>query len=174
MRKFVWTAIALSLLVAAAVLVLRTGRFRLNYPSREHFPVWGIDISHHQGAINWAKVSDSGVKFAFIKASEGEDHRDSRFDENWSAAGAAGIARGAYHFFTFCTDGIPQADNYLGAVQNAGRGLPPAVDVEFSGNWESWSTVDRIRTELSSTTGSANAGALNLCAEFPSEAASVS
>ena len=150
MRNIVWIAVALSLLAAvAAVLVLRTGQFRLNYPSREHFPVWGIDVSHHQGAINWVKVSDAEIQFAFIKASEGGDHRDSRFDENWGAAGAAGIVRGAYHFFTFCTDGIPQANNFLGAVQNRGHGLPHAVDVEFAGNCKSWSTVDRIRTELS-------------------------
>ena len=149
MRKFVWTAIILSLL-AVVVLVLRTGRIRLNYPSRERFPVWGIDVSHHQGEIDWAKVGASGVRFAFIKASEGEDLRDTRFEANWSASHAAGIIRGAYHFFTFCTDGVLQADNYLAAVPDDDHSLPPVVDVEFSGNCKSWSTVDRIRTQLSS------------------------
>ena len=155
MPKVVWTALILSLLaiVVAAVFVLRTGRIRLNYPSREHFPVWGIDISHHQGEIDWVKVRDSGVIFAFIKASEGEDHRDSRFDENWSASSAAGIVRGAYHFFTFCRDGKLQADNFLAALpkrDNSDPTLPPVVDVEFSGNCKNWLTVDLIRTELSS------------------------
>ena len=151
MRRLVWPAIILSLLaVVAAVLVLRTGRIRLNYPSRERFPVWGIDVSHHQGEIDWAKVRESGVIFAFIKASEGEDLRDPRFDENWSASGAAGIAHGAYHFFTFCTKGNSQARNFLSALPDDDRTLPLAVDVEFAGNCKSWSTVDRIRRELSS------------------------
>ena len=73
MRRIVLTTLVLTLLMAvvAAVLVLRTGRIRLNYPSRERFPIWVIDVSHHQGAIDWAKVRDAGVTFAFIKASEG-------------------------------------------------------------------------------------------------------
>ena len=150
MRKYVWAVIVLSLLaVVAATLVLRTGRIRLNYPSRERFPVWGIDVSHHQGAIDWPKVRDSGVVFAFIKASEGADLRDSRFAENWSVSDEAGIVRGPYHFFTFCTDGIPQAENFLAALPDSELSLPPVVDVEFAGNCVNWSTVDRIRAELS-------------------------
>jgi len=61
-----------------------------------------------------------------------------------------GIVRGAYHFFTFCRDGRAQADNFLSALPNSDGTLPPVVDVEFSGNCKSWSTVDYIRAELSS------------------------
>jgi len=150
MRKYAWILVALSLLaIVAAFLVLRTGRIRLNYPSRERFPVPGIDISHHQGAIDWPSVRDSGVVFAFIKASEGENHLDSRFAENWRESGAAGIVRGPYHFFTFCTAGISQAENFLAVIPKSELTLPPVVDVEFAGNCVNWSTVDRIRAELS-------------------------
>src|SRR5688572_6854506 len=66
-------------------------------PSDARFPVRGIDVSHHQGAIDWHSVKASGRSFAFIKASEGADFRDTRFSENWQRAREAGIFTGAYH-----------------------------------------------------------------------------
>ncbi|MCC2096979.1 MAG: glycosyl hydrolase family 25, partial [Hyphomicrobiales bacterium] len=63
-----------------------------------HFPIHGIDVSKYQGDIDWNAVRASGVKFAWIKATEGGDHADERFLQNWNAAKAAGVPRGAYHF----------------------------------------------------------------------------
>ncbi|WP_414707009.1 GH25 family lysozyme, partial [Rhizobium sp. UBA1881] len=69
-------------------------------PSLADYPIQGIDISHHQGAIDWsALAAQPNVRFAIMKATEGGDHRDTRFAENWQAAKNAGIVRGAYHFF---------------------------------------------------------------------------
>ena len=90
----------------------RSGLLRFNYPNSTRFPVRGIDVSHHQGDIDWHIVKAAGVDFAFIKASEGGDYRDREFARNWEEAGRAGIARGAYHFFTFCTAGLDQAHNF--------------------------------------------------------------
>src|SRR4051794_5467055 len=70
------------------------------HPSDSLYPLQGIDISHHQGAIDWARLPGQGVDFAYIKASEGGDHRDPAFAANWAGARKAGIRRGAYHFFT--------------------------------------------------------------------------
>ena len=39
-----------------------------NMPSRARFPVRGIDVSHHQGTIDWAAVASAGYRFAWIKA----------------------------------------------------------------------------------------------------------
>ena len=61
-------------------------------------PILGIDVSHYQGKIDWAAVAHSGIQFAFLKATEGCGPADSRFRENWIAAGNAGILRGAYPF----------------------------------------------------------------------------
>src|SRR5581483_7236413 len=58
----------------------------------------GIDVSHYQGTINWTSVKNSGVSFAFIKATEGLTIKDQDFDANWAGAKAVGIVRGAYHF----------------------------------------------------------------------------
>ncbi|MEE2674590.1 MAG: GH25 family lysozyme [Myxococcota bacterium] len=139
-----------NLLVAAAVILVLAvvGLVHWNRPGVDRFPVRGVDVSHHQGAVDWPRVAQAEVHFAFIKASEGGDHRDTRFEENWSEAGKAGIVRGAYHFFTFCTPGAVQADHFLDVAPPALGVLPPAVDVEFAGNCKSWTSVDDIRREL--------------------------
>jgi lysozyme len=117
-------------------------------PGAARYPVRGIDVSHHQGAIDWRLVKASGHAFAFIKASEGADFRDSRFAENWRQARAAGLVTGAYHFFTFCAPGLLQAENFLAVAPREGLALPPAVDVEYTGNCVGWESLDDVRREL--------------------------
>lgn len=135
-------------LAAAAFALYRGGWIQLNHPDAARYPVRGIDVSHHQGEVDWAKVAASGVAFAYLKASEGTDWRDRRFAENWTGAERAGLARGAYHFFTFCAPGAGQAANFLAAAPPTAGALPPVVDVEFVGNCKSWSSLDDVRAEL--------------------------
>ncbi|HTV17565.1 MAG TPA: GH25 family lysozyme [Polyangiaceae bacterium] len=117
-------------------------------PDRERFPVHGIDVSHHQGPIDWARVKASGQAFAFIKATEGADFRDTRFGDNWRRARAEGLITGAYHYFTFCSPGVAQAENFLAVAPRERPVLPLAVDVEFTGNCVGWESVAQIRDEL--------------------------
>jgi lysozyme len=95
---------------------------------------YGIDVSHHQGPIDWPRVSQDDISFAYIKATEGADFVDNRFAENWRGADAAGLLRGTYHFFTLCTAGERQAQNFLQVVPDDRDALPPAVDLELAGN----------------------------------------
>ena len=134
--------------LGVAAFLYRRGFIRANYPDAGRFPVRGVDVSHHQGDIDWDAVRSDGVEFAFIKASEGQDHRDREFERNWDQAGRSGLARGAYHFFTFCTPGVEQAQNFLGALGDATGELAPVVDIEFSGNCASPPPVAAIRVEL--------------------------
>ncbi len=93
----------------------------------------GIDVSAHQGAIDWARVKAAGVAFAYIKASEGGDFADPTFARNWEAAGEAGVPRGAYHFFTLCRPGLVQARYFLSVAPREAGSLVPAVDAEHMG-----------------------------------------
>ncbi|MET1112928.1 MAG: GH25 family lysozyme [Allosphingosinicella sp.] len=127
-----WVALA-ALLLAAFALAAWAYAPHWHPPDRR-FPVQGIDVSHHQGAIDWRRLPAQGVDFAYIKASEGGDHRDRRFAANWSGARRAGIARGAYHFFTLCRPGAAQAANFIATVPVERDALPPAVDLEYMGN----------------------------------------
>jgi lysozyme len=138
----------LAVLFGLGFWAYRAGLLRMNHPSYERFPVRGVDVSHHQGRIDWPAVRAAGMTFAFIKSSEGVDHVDSEFGRNWSAAQSAGVTRGAYHFFTFCSPGAAQADHFAQAVGGDFGELPPVVDVEFVGNCKSFASLAQVRAEL--------------------------
>jgi lysozyme len=118
------------------------------HPSDRRFPAQGVDVSHHQGTIAWLELPSQGVDFAYIKASEGGDHRDRTFAANWTGAREAGIARGAYHFFTLCRSGADQAANFIAAVPAEADALPPAVDLEHLGNCSRKLSLDAFHKEL--------------------------
>ncbi|MCL2448480.1 MAG: hypothetical protein FWD17_05995, partial [Polyangiaceae bacterium] len=99
--------------------------------------VEGIDVFDGQGAIDWAAVADAGVAFAYVKATQGTYDTQATFDANWANAAAAGVARGAYHFFDPTEDGAAQAAYFLSAIAHASPDgglapgeLPPMLDVE--------------------------------------------
>ncbi|MGI9351580.1 MAG: glycoside hydrolase family 25 protein [Rhizobiaceae bacterium] len=97
-----------------------------------HYQVHGIDVSKYQGQIDWGKTRRGGIAFAFIKATEGGDHMDERFRQNWHAAGQAGIPRGAYHFYYFCRTAREQARWFIRNVPRDPNSLPPVLDMEWN------------------------------------------
>lgn len=99
------------------------------------YSVYGIDISHHQGEINWKRLKKGNpeeppISFVYIKATEGCDHTDTRFEKNWSAAKNSGYPRGAYHYFGSVSSGERQAKAFISKVKLEPGDLPPMVDVE--------------------------------------------
>ena len=96
----------------------------------------GVDISAYQADVDMEKLKEQGIEFIFIKATEGTTHQDRRFAENWENAKNAGLPAGAYHFFSFSSQGKTQAENYIEMVgpDLSGR-LLPVVDVELYGDW---------------------------------------
>ena len=101
-----------------------------NYPKPRDYPVHGIDVSKFQGDIDWNAVASSGVKFAWIKATEGGDRLDNRFQANWAGAKAAGVAHGAYHFVYWCRPPLEEMANFEQIAPVEQDALPPVLDVE--------------------------------------------
>ena len=134
MKRLTLFLIAVLALGGVALLLFEKGYVRFNYPERGRFPVQGIDVSNHQGDIDWAQVKQAGVDFAYIKATEGGDFTDARFATSWKASRKQGIQRGAYHFFTMCRPGAEQAAHFISVVPVEKDALPPAVDLEYTGN----------------------------------------
>jgi len=89
----------------------------------------GIDVSHYDGSIDWTQVAASGVRFAYIKCTEGAAFLDPEFVENWSGATESNILAGAYHFLT---DADPVLQASLFRRHCPVYGLPPALDIEIS------------------------------------------
>ena len=84
----------------------------------------GIDVSHYQAVVDWTAVAAGGERFAFAKASEGALVPDQYFLDNWRGMKAAGILRGAYHFFHPNADPQAQASNFLNRLAAANGGSP--------------------------------------------------
>lgn len=102
------------------------------YPKPGDFEIQGIDVSKYQGDVDWNAVASSGIRFAWIKATEGGDYLDEKFRQNWEAARAAGVRRGAYHFAYWCRPAKEQAAWFLANVPNDPDALPPVLDVEWN------------------------------------------
>lgn len=120
-------------------------------PDRSVYPERGIDISHHNGEIDFGKLAgeESDVSFLYIKATEGTDYIDPGFIRNSRGALRSGIPSGAYHFFRYDTDGELQALNFIRALRGRNFTLPPAIDVEDWGNPDGHATakiVERLRS----------------------------
>lgn len=91
----------------------------------------GIDVSKWQATVNWTSVQQAGTVFAFARATYGSSEVDSYFSDNWQAMKAAGVIRGAYHFFLVADDPTQQAEFFIKTVGSLGPDdLPPVIDVE--------------------------------------------
>lgn len=94
----------------------------------------GIDVSHWQGNIDWNKVAADGIKFAFIKATEGTTLKDKKFETNVSGANAVGIKTGAYHFARFGSksEALAEARFFLSVVKKVNLSYPLVLDLEVN------------------------------------------
>ena len=102
----------------------------------------GIDVSKHNGNIDWAKVKNSGIDFAILRAgnrgygSEGKLLTDNTFDANAKGAIENGIAIGAYIFSEAITveEAIEEADLILSMIEPYEITYPVIIDIEEIAN----------------------------------------
>jgi lysozyme len=97
--------------------------------------LFGVDLSHWQGEVDFAKLYSAGVRFCFLKFSEGTTHVDDRALGYLQSACAQGIPAGAYHYFLPKYDPIQQAEHFERTMtafeaQADTLMLPPVLDVE--------------------------------------------
>jgi GH25 family lysozyme M1 (1,4-beta-N-acetylmuramidase) len=96
----------------------------------------GMDVSGHQGTVDWPTAAGNHAVFTYVKATEGTYYVNPDFAQQYNGSYQAGLIRGAYHFATpNTTDGVSQADYFLahgGGWSNDGRTLPPALDLEYN------------------------------------------
>lgn len=88
-----------------------------------------IDVSHHNGAIDWPQVAASGIALSFVKATQGERFVDPAFARNRAAAAAVGVLVVPYHFLDGAGDPLAQAAHFL-AVTGLASGEPAMIDWE--------------------------------------------
>jgi len=126
--------LTVGLLIFAGWWVVRVYRTKPAHVDFSRYPLRGIDVSAHNGSVDFHKVARAGYDFVWIKASEGETFRDTLFTRNFDSATAAGLRVGAYHYFRFDCDGMLQAVNLCRSLQGRRPELGVAIDVEEEGN----------------------------------------
>jgi len=99
--------------------------------------VGGIDVSGHQGNVDWASWWGQGMRFAYVKATEGTYYTNSDyFPQQYNGSYDAGFIRGAYHFANpSSSGGAAQAEYFVqhgGGWSADGRTLPGVLDIEYN------------------------------------------
>ncbi len=106
----------------------------VSYP--QGYEIHGIDVSHHQGRIDWDELRDHGliderpIRFVMIKSTEGATKMDENFIDNFYQAREHGFTRGAYHFYSVYSSAKDQANFFIRKVKLENGDLPPVLDVE--------------------------------------------
>jgi len=103
---------------------------------------FGIDVSHHNGKINWDQVPD--VDFVYIKATEGATYVDPVYQQNINGARARKFRVGAYHYFRTTSSVQKQFENYKKHVMKSDIDLISMVDVEECKKWSATQFQDSL------------------------------
>ena len=133
-KNFYAVVVVLTLILGIIIykVFFEPDTYRIN---KFKYPIFGIDISKHNGKINWDKLAEEHLDFIFIKATEGKTRLDPSYEENLKGARKINVKVGAYHFFKFNRDGAEQARNFLSRVNISNLNFAPILDVEESGNF---------------------------------------
>ncbi|WNV91201.1 lysozyme [Umezawaea sp. Da 62-37] len=112
------------------------GGTRTARPAKRFAEVPGMDVSSHQGDVDWRRSWDDGARFAYVKATEGTGYRNPKFAQQYNGSYDVGMIRGAYHFaLPDRSGGTEQADFFVdhgGGWSADGRTLPGAMDMEYN------------------------------------------
>lgn len=136
MRRKLWAGAVVFLLFDIILLgiLIYQRKMVINRPSEEEYPIRGVDVSYYQGEIDWQVLAGENITFAFIKATEGSSHIDTKFMENWEQVEKTALKRGAYHFFSFESSGKAQAEHFISVVPKTAGDISPVIDIEFYGD----------------------------------------
>lgn len=114
-------------------------------PRDAQAPYDGIDISSHQGFIDWDKVSsDKNIRFVYIKATEGSTYRSPHYIYNTAMAKRYGLLVGSYHYITSTSSIDQQFKSFSEFAVKSAQDLIPMVDVEVRGNWSRAQLQDSV------------------------------
>jgi lysozyme len=135
---------ALPFLLAALFLLPGTGHAEASTRY-----VYGIDISHWQGTINWNAVGDTSVGFVFAKATQGRWSNDSKYTSYRSGARSQGIKFGAYHYAEpdlSYHDALAEANHYVRVAALHSGNLLPVLDLESAGRLTRSQLITWVKT----------------------------
>ena len=106
----------------------------------------GIDVSKYQESIDWETIKKNPkVQYVYIKATEGCNHTDHRYEENIRNARKHGVKVGSYHFLTNKSSAVAQFENFRMTARKDEQDLIPFIDVEVCDKWTSQQLRDSLK-----------------------------
>jgi lysozyme len=135
--RALWLGLGLLIGIAGLWTALRFSNFELSEKVLLPFQlegdhVFGIDVSHYQGKIQWDEVRTSHhpIQYVFIRSTMGHNGRDKQFKKNWKESKKKGYLRGAYHYYRPHENSEEQFKNFASKVELEDGDLPPILDME--------------------------------------------
>lgn len=114
-------------------------------PRRDGALIDGIDVSSHQGDINWEKVAaNDDIRFAYVKATEGATYQSAHYAYNVRQARRNGLLVGSYHYLSSTSSIADQCRNFVSVMQHERQDLIPMIDVEERGSWSRSQLIDSV------------------------------
>lgn len=106
----------------------------------------GIDVSKYQLNINWEEIKrNPKIQYVYIKATEGCDHTDHRYEDNIRNARKHGVKVGSYHYLTNRSSATAQFQNFIRTARRDEQDLIPFIDVEECSRWNSQQLRDSLK-----------------------------
>ena len=111
--------------------------------------IHGIDLSHYQGQVFWETVGENTkMEYVYLKATEGGDRIDDRYEHNIEWAHRYGLKVGSYHFFRPKSPLRQQLENFKTQCRPGEQDLIPMIDVETTGGLPTREFCDSLITFL--------------------------
>jgi lysozyme len=125
------------------LVLLAFTNFSFTLPSLENNPesdspyLFGIDVSHYQGKINWSALKNHSrsIHYVMIRATMGYNGIDSEFRENYQQAKNHGFLVGAYHYYRPNENSTRQFNHFSSQVKLKAGDMAPILDVERMGKY---------------------------------------
>jgi len=107
--------------------------------------VHGIDLSHYQGEVFWQAVGEnSNMAYVYLKATEGGDRIDDKYERNIQLAHRHGLKVGSYHFYRPKTEQQKQLENFMTQCLPGEQDLIPMIDIESTGGFSTQEFCDSL------------------------------
>ena len=106
--------------------------------------VHGIDLSHYQGEVFWETVGENKMAYVYLKATEGGDRIDERYENNIILAHKHGLKVGSYHFYRPKTEQVKQLENFMTQCRPGEQDLIPMIDIETKGGLSTEAFCDSL------------------------------
>lgn len=122
------------LMICALLLTFTEARAQYRECEDTCSHVHGIDISHYQGNVFWETVGDNTqMAYVYIKATEGGDRIDAKYEQNVLTARQYGLKVGSYHFYRPKSPQEQQLGNFVLQCKPSEQDLIPMIDIESTG-----------------------------------------